>query len=156
MPPLGTAERVINHVGVNSFAFNWEEEPDLKLQLDLLIQEVHDQNMLDPGLAYFYAAGSPVHMNILAAIEEWKAAYLALLRPAVFKLLGQNAPLNMEDSEAFLNFMDRLLARAQELIDDLLGSTPSTEIGMGPITHGFKNPLTGEDYVLPITRLTRF
>lgn len=152
---LGTAEGIVTKLGYNAFAFNWGEEDELKQQLDGLIQEVSDQLMLDAGLAYFYSSGSAAQKRLLAAAEEWKGAYLALLRPAVFKLLGEHAPLAMEDSESFDRFLDRLLARSQELIEDLLGATPSTETALGPVSHGFKDP-DGELYELPVTRLSRW
>lgn len=136
---LGTPEGVLEKAGVNSFAFNWKEkdrDAELKRHLENLLQEITDQWSLDAALLALFT-GTAAQQRLLAAACEWKAAALALNRPQIFKLLGQHAPLAMEDSESFEEVIARLEARAEELIDDLLGSVPSSDTEHGPVRHGF-------------------
>ena len=144
MPGTGTAEGVMIRAGLNSFAFNWQDDDDdadLKTQLEGLLQECNDQYNLDPSLAEIYANGTDAQRRTLAAAEEWKAASLALYRPEIFKILGEHARLAMEDSDSFDNKIALLSARALELIDDLLGSVPSAETAHGRVSHGFKDSM---------------
>ncbi len=156
MADLGRVESVLVKAGVNPRAWNWQDDDDLVAEIESLISEIESEFRMDIGLANLYAgAMTDDQGSVLAAAAEWKAAGYSLIRPQVFKLVGEHARLQFENAEEFNKVIDRLIARGNELVNAAIGNVEFLEAGTGPVTDGFYDP-QGNRYKPPVTVGMRF
>lgn len=155
-PDLGRVQAVLDKCGVNTRAWNWSAEADLVTHISLLLAEVEAEFRMDVQLQAVYAGPTDSdHLKVLAAAAEWKASGYALLRPQIFKLVGEHARLQFENAEEFNNVIDRLIARGNELVNAVIGNIEFLPAGTGHVSDGFFDPC-GNRYKPPVTLHTRF